>query len=370
MFNACKPPSWLGALLLAAGLLAAGSANAVVVTDVLGRQVDIPHPAQRVVLGEGRLLGALALLDRDNPSARVVGWQNDMRQLDPHSFAAYARAFAQIEQIPLIGQASEQSVSVEKILALKPDLAVFSIAGHGPTEHSPVADVLAQAGVPVLFVDFRVNPISGTRTSLEALGQALDREPQAKAYLAFYQQHLQAVTERLQGLTEAQRPKVFLELLAGVWQAPGHTTGSSGMGELIRAAGGRNIAAGVVPGALGDISVEFALKADPDLYIASGNNPPGVTLGAGVSLEQAQASLAKVLARPQFSQLRPIRDGQGHGLWHDFYNSPYNILALELLAKWTHPERFADLDPQQTRAQLNREFLKIPLDGQYWVDAP
>ena len=33
-----------------------------------------------------------------------------------------------------------------------------------------------------------------------------------------------------------------LELLAGVWQAPGHTTGKSGMGELIALVGGRNIA--------------------------------------------------------------------------------------------------------------------------------
>ncbi|ROL65872.1 iron ABC transporter substrate-binding protein [Pseudomonas chlororaphis] len=370
MLNIRKRSTWLGALALAGSLLVASEAQAVVVTDVLGRQVDIPHPAQRVVLGEGRLLGALALLDREAPMGRVVGWQNDMRKLDPHTFAVYAQAFPAINDIPLIGQASEQSVSAEKILDLKPDLAVFSISGHGPTEHSPVADVLAQAGVPVLFVDFRIKPIEGTRTSLLALGQALDREPQAQAYLDFYQAHLQRITQALDGLPDAQRPKVFLELLAGVWQAPGHTTGVSGMGEIIHTVGGRNIAAQVVPGALGDISVEYALKADPDLYIASGNNAPGVTLGAGVSQEQAQASLAKVLARPEFQSLRAIREGHSHGLWHDFYNSPYNILAIEVLAKWVHPERFADLDPQQSLDQLNQQFLKIPLAGQYWVDSP
>ncbi|MDN6860755.1 iron ABC transporter substrate-binding protein, partial [Pseudomonas sp. CAN2814] len=110
-------------------------AQALTVTDVLGRKVEVNGNAQRVVLGEGRLFFALALLDRDNPFQRVVGWQNDVRLLDPHTFDVYAQRFPQVKQIPLIGQASEQSVSAEQILALKPDLAVFSIAGEGPTQH-------------------------------------------------------------------------------------------------------------------------------------------------------------------------------------------------------------------------------------------
>jgi iron complex transport system substrate-binding protein len=140
------------------------------------------------------------------------------------------------------------------------------------------------------------------------------------------------------------------------------------MGEIIKLVGGRNIAEGVVPGALGDVSVEYALKADPDIYIATGNHEPGLLLGAGVQPAPAQAAFAKVLARPEFKDLRPIRDGQAHGLWHDFYNSPYNILAIEALAKWISPAKFKDLDPQQTMAEMNQQFLQTPLSGQYWID--
>jgi iron complex transport system substrate-binding protein len=146
---------------------------------------------------------------------------------------------------------------------LKPDLAVFSIAGEGPTQHSPVADLLAKAGVPVLFIDFRVHPIENTRVSLRALGTLLDREQQAEQYLSLYDRHLKQVTDAVAGLPDSQRPKVFLELLAGVWQAPGHTTGKSGLGSLVAAVGGHNIGADVVPGALGDVSVEYVLQADP-----------------------------------------------------------------------------------------------------------
>ncbi|MCU1729460.1 ABC transporter substrate-binding protein [Pseudomonas sp. 7P_10.2_Bac1] len=337
------------------------------VTDVLGRVVDVPDNVQRVVLGEGRLISTFAILDRDQPFKRIVGWQNDLRKLDPNTYAAYVAKFPEVKNIPLIGQASEQSVSAEEILSLKPDLAVFSISGHGPTEHSPVADILEKAGIPVLFVDFRVNPVQGTHDSMIALGKALGREEQARAYLDFYQQHIDHITDTLGKIDDSKRPSVFLELLAGVWANPGHTTGKGGMGGLIKMVGGRNIAEGVVPGALGDISVEYALKADPDIYILTGNHKPGVLMGAGIDQASAQASLKQVLARPEFAQLRAIHEGNVHGLWHDFYNSPYNILAIEAMAKWINPQKLAALDPQHTLQEINQQFLGMPLQGSYWI---
>ncbi|MFJ4444051.1 ABC transporter substrate-binding protein [Pseudomonas sp. NPDC089422] len=355
-------------VLLATAAGFAQTASALQVTDVLGRQVEIEHAPQRIVLGEGRLFFALALLDRDNPFQRVVGWQNDMRLLDPHTYEVYAKLYPQVARLPLIGQASEQSVSAEQILALKPDLAIFSIAGEGPTQHSPVADLLEKAGVPVLFVDFRVHPIRNTRVSMQALATLLGREQQAQEYLSLYDRHLKHITDSVAGLTASERPKVFLELLAGVWQAPGHTTGKSGLGSVVEAVGGHNIGADVVPGALGDVSVEYVLQADPDVYIVTGNRAPGVLLGAGVSTQTARQSLAKITARAEFAPLRPIQAGQAHGLWHDFYNSPFNILAIEAMARWVHPERFEDVDPQATLGEINR-MLKVGLDGQYWVDA-
>jgi iron complex transport system substrate-binding protein len=202
-----QPTSWRRLLalplLLGAWLGLAQPASAVQVTDVLGRTVTVEHAPQRIVLGEGRLFFALALLDRDNPFQRVVGWQNDMRLLDPHTYEAYAQRYPQIGTLPLIGQASEQSVSAEQILALKPDLAVFSIAGEGPTQHSPVADLLAKAGVPVLFIDFRVHPIENTRVSLRALGTLLEREQQAEQYLSLYDRHLKRVTDAVAGCPTA-----------------------------------------------------------------------------------------------------------------------------------------------------------------------
>jgi iron complex transport system substrate-binding protein len=342
-------------------------AQAAEITDILGRKVEVPNHVERIVLGEGRLSYALALLDRDNPFKRIVGWQNDLRKLDPHTFEAYKSAFPQVSDIALIGQASEVSVNVETILALKPDLVIFSVAGEGPKAHSPIADTLETAGIAVLYVDFRVNPIENTPKSITLLGDALDRKDEAKAYADFYNKHLLRLTERVRTLDDAQKPTVFAELLPGVWQAPGHTTGKGGLGQFIDVVGGRNIAASVVPGAIGDVAVEYVLQADPDIYIATGNRAPGVLLGAAVEEATARESLTTILERPEFKELRAIREHKAHGLWHDYYNSPYNIIAIELMAKWLHPDLFNDVDPAKTQQELN-EFLAIKNVGTYWID--
>ena len=90
-------------------------AQAKEITDVLGRKVEVTDNVQRIVLGESRLSHLVALLDRDNPFQRIVGWQNDLRKLDPHTFEAFTKKFPAVADIPLLGQASEVSVNVESI---------------------------------------------------------------------------------------------------------------------------------------------------------------------------------------------------------------------------------------------------------------
>lgn len=354
--------------LIMFGLVLPAISHAGEVTDVIGRKINVPDHVSRIVLGEGRLSYALALLDRDNPFQRIVGWQNDLRKLDPHTFETYKKKFPDVANIATIGETSEVSVSVETILALKPDLVIFSVAGEGPKAHSPIADTLAQAGIAVLYVDFRVSPLENTPKSIALIGEAIGRQAEAKAFTDFYAQHLGRITSRVATLKDEQKPSVFVELLAGVWQAPGHTTGNGGLGQFVSAVGGRNIAANVVPGAIGDISVEYVLHSNPDIYIATGNRAPGLLLGAGVENETAQRSLDAVLTRPEFKDLQAIHDRKAYGLWHDFYNSPYNIVAIEALAKWIHPELFQDVDPAKTQQEMAKSLLAIDNTGTYWVE--
>ena len=51
-----------------------------------------------------------------------------------------------------------------------------------------------------------------------------------------------------------------------------------------------------------------------------------------------------------------------------FYNSPYDVIAIQQLAKWIHPQLFADLDPDDTFRRLHQEFLPISYQPGYMID--
>jgi iron complex transport system substrate-binding protein len=137
--------------------LAVGHARAATdsVTDLAGRTVRLPASSQRIILGEGRLIPALAILEKD-PVARVVGMMGDFERLDPAGYAQYKAAFPAIERIARIGRITGESFSAEQAIALMPDLAIFGLEGHGPSpkDRDTIAR-LEKAGVAVVFVDFR-----------------------------------------------------------------------------------------------------------------------------------------------------------------------------------------------------------------------
>ncbi|MBN3857016.1 ABC transporter substrate-binding protein [Paraburkholderia sp. Ac-20340] len=366
-----------GAPHVATSAAAATSAPAapLTVTDLAGRTVKIPANPHRILLGESRLLSAVALLEGQKPLARIVGWQGDLPTMDPQTYDAYARKFPEIRTIPLIGKATEDSISDEKALALKPDVAIFSVAGHGPSRYNALVKQLEATGTTVVFIDFRVHPMQNTLPSIKLLGEVLHREPQANAYIQFYQQHLAAVENVVKTIPENQRPKVFVDMLAGVWDAGCcHTAGKGNFGEFVDAAGGRNIAAGLLPGVLGDISMEQLIASQPDVYIATGSRTkPGLAslrVGALTSEHDAQASLAQLVERPGFDTIKAIHDGRVHGISHNYYDSPYNIVAIEAFAKWFYPQQFKSLNVQATQDELDRRFLAVPDSGTEWVDSP
>ncbi|MBW7984677.1 ABC transporter substrate-binding protein [Enterobacillus tribolii] len=344
------------------------------VTDIAGRSVEVPAKVDRILLGEGRLFFAVSLLEGQKPFDRIVGWQGDLRKLDPQTYSRYQAKFPEVDKIPLIGNTTADSISPEKVLTLNPDIAIFGLSGHGPGRNSELVSQLESAGVPVVFVDFRNHPLKNTLPSMKLLGKVLHREKQAEDYANFYQENVRLVTEIADKIPEDQKTSVFIELRAASSEDCCGTAGNGNMGDFIDMAGGKNIAKGLLPGTLGTVNLEKVLAADPQVYIASGGKAPeakdgGVKLGALVTEQQARDSLNVVTQRKGISSLSAVKNGNTHAIWHNYYNSPYNVLAVQAFAKWFYPEKFASLDPQQTMNKLYSQFLAIEPSGTYWVDA-
>lgn len=357
----------LGALA-APALIRPAQAQGISATDVLGRKVTLPAPAKRIVLGQGRQINALGLIHPD-PVSILAGWGSDYRRQSPDTFARYQKRFPAIETVPFVGDgATAGGFSFEQAITLAPDLMILSRSLAGTrTGPGDLVERFEAAGIPVAVIDFFLDPLKDTVPSLRLLGRLTGRDEQAERFLSFYEGRMRRVAERMQG---AATPSVFIHAHAGgaeCCMSPGRGT----LDDFITAAGGRNIAKALLPGATGQISLEQLIVSDPQVYVATGGThmapQGGLVLGLGVGRATAEESFRRLLAKPGIATLEAVKEKRAFGLWHLFNDTPLHVVAIERLAKWLHPERFAEIDPTATMAEA-AAFSAIPLDGTLWIE--
>ena len=374
-----KPKTFLTALV-AGGLVwaTASFAENITVTDMAGRTVDVPHGAERIILGEGRMMYAVAPLMTEDPFKRILGWKDDLVLYDPDAFAKFEEKFPEdTARLINFGNPYAGDFSVETVLANKADLVILDLGSLFKAEESGVVDTLAKAGVPVVFIDFRQNPTENTVPSMLLMGRILAEEARAAEFIDFYVAQMRQVTNVVQGLPGEDRPKVFVENAAGY--EPGHCCGTFGpfnFGRFVDLAGGDNYGSSLTRAYQTEVSLEGVIAHDPDVIITTGANwavhtPTAagvVPLGYNATPEAVQAALTGLMARDGFKDMRAVKDGKYLAVYHQFYNSPYHFVALQQLAKWLHPEEFADLDPNATWTELHSRFMPFAPSGVFWAE--
>jgi iron complex transport system substrate-binding protein len=376
-------PRLLRALLpgLLAGALSFGQAWAtqypLTVTDEAGRQVTIPAKPERVALQDGRDITLLALLDREDPFRRLVIWNDIPSRDDPAMWAALRQAWPDAAAIPDMGFGDDGQMDAERLLAARPQLVVAQRRALDTMTQAGVVQRLQDLHIPLLVVDSFNDPVGGVERSVGLLGQALDRESEAKDYTDYYTAHLNRLTTAIDGVPAAQRPSVFVEVLAGrqgISQCC-FTHGDVGWGKLVAAVGARNIGSELLGGhPAGDVTLETAIEQRPDVYIMTGTarSTPGTALvpfGYGGDPAAVDAALARLEGRPGFARIGAVQAGRVVGLWHSFYNHNYNIVGLEYLAKAAYPALFPDLDPMATWHEILARFTRLP-DSPVLLAAP
>ncbi|MBN3173653.1 ABC transporter substrate-binding protein [Pectobacterium brasiliense] len=346
--------------------------QAKTVTDILGRQVTIPDNPQRIILGESRMLYTLALLQPDNPAKHVVGWPGDMARYDAQSWSRYIEKFPQLSQIPQLGNGSLQAMNAEMLLPLKPDLVIFPRLAKNAANEDLLQQTLTRAGIPFIYVDLRIDLLNNTLPSIHLLGEVLNQSSRATAFSNFYQQHMDVIRQRI-AQYHGKKPTVMLHLHLGRRDTCCTTAVGGSLGDLLTFAGGENIASGTINSVYGELSPERVLAANPDVYIATSMAGPegkrfsSLMLGPLVNATQAKESFDTLIRQEAIlSHLRAVQTGHAWSMWHNFYLSPYHVVMVEMFAKALYPERFADIDPQQTLQQLYQQFLPIEFSGIYW----
>jgi iron complex transport system substrate-binding protein len=344
-----------------------GGEGATALLDLRDRPLDVTPPVSRMTIDDGRYLIALALIHPD-PLSLLAGWSGDVNRISPEMFEAFASKAPAFRTLPTTPSSADE-FSVEAVLGVQPQVAIVSL-GSGPTD-AQVAQ-LESAGTTVAFIDFFSRPFENQATSLSLLGTLIGREDQAAAYNAFRQQKLNLIAERVASIPEDQRPTVFLEAHAGNGPDCCNSVGRGNVGDYIGFVGGRNIGADVLSAPSGKLNLEYVIDRDPDVYIATGGphleKAGGFVVGPQYDTARSRTSLEGITTRRGIASLTAVREGRVHGLSHQLINSPIDIVATEVLARWIHPELFADINPRATLDTINQRFLAVPYQGEYWTD--
>ncbi|MCZ7865328.1 MULTISPECIES: ABC transporter substrate-binding protein [Agrobacterium] len=361
--------------VLAFSLLAM-TAHAGEITDVAGRKVELDLPAKRIIVGEARQVHVIAALKGDKTFDTIVGWRDDLLKKDPDSYAAYVERFPQIEKLPRFGYVPQGDFSLETAITLSPDVITLNLEAEKSAKESGFEDKAAAAGIKVIYLDFRIDPEKNSEASVEILGKLFGAEERAKEFIAYRRAEIARVTDRLASVKDLKRPNVFIERAPGISGENNccRTFGPVNFGAMVDLAGGQNIADGIIKTTFGDLNPEQLVIADPDQVIVTGSNWAAesdinqfVPVGRGADMVLSRERLANLMKRTPFPELKAVKEGNVHAVWHQFYGAPYEFFPIQQFAKWFHPDLFADLDPERNFEEFHRKFLPITYKPGYFA---
>ena len=212
------------------------------VTDDYGRRVVVPAQPQRVVSLSPAVTEILFALGAQD---LLVG-RTDYCVYPPEA-----------EALPSIGGIS--NLNIESILSLKPDLVI-----SGSMVGKKVTDQMDAMGTPMVCV-IEKNKFEALYDNITAIGKLVGKERAADSLNALMRERVNALVGDAAGCvsTDATTPKVYYVVGFG---AGGNFTagGNTFINDIIRLAGGRNIAEGIEGWSY---SLEALMKEDPDYII-------------------------------------------------------------------------------------------------------
>ncbi|MCX7822860.1 MAG: ABC transporter substrate-binding protein [Syntrophobacterales bacterium] len=283
------------------------------VRDFRGKEIRLLKPAQRVVcLIESALTGIYML----NRGDRVVGIPRNV--YDPPTFRFYRLLDERIESQKLPAPGNWEAVSIENILALRPDLVI--IWSH---QTSAIA-AIERFGIPVFGVF--ITKEEEIYEEILALGKLMENEERAKELVDFTKKEREYILSKTTKIPELERPKVFFMWAQGITET---SCGGSMVNDLITLAGGKNIC-GHINQEHGTLQIEDLVRGDPDVIVMWYNermNPEDL-------LKDSRLRNIKAIQNRRVYELSDI-------FTNDLWTLKF-IIAVHRLARWLHPSIFSE----------------------------
>lgn len=347
---------------------------ALTVKDAAGRTIEFAEMPDRIVLAEGRAAYATALL-QENPLDNIVAYGQDLVKNAGAFRDKLLELQPEAKDLPAIGMIQKGDVTVENLLAQDPDVVIMTLDQKKAAEEAGMIADMDAAGITYAYIDFRQKPLENTTVSMQLLGDLLGQSERAAKYNEFYDAKVKEISERAAKI--AEKPDVLL------WTAAGYNeccaiAGNVHLGTLVTAAGGHNLGPEVLGPESKTITPEKMIELDPEKIIVTGGewarDPNKTDLFRHVEMGyQSDVKLAKEtssgpLQLPGFELLEAPQTGNYFAVYHQFYDNPFNVFALEAFARWIHPEEFADYHPTKDFIEFHKEWMPFEYSGVFFYD--
>ena len=270
-----------------------------IIVDDLGRNVTIPEKPTRIISLYPSFTETLFAL---GAGEKVVGVTK---------YCDYPPEASQKEQVGGV-----TTPDLEKVVTLNPDLVLVDARLQ-----KELVNGLENFGLTV--VALYPKNLEEIIENIRLIGKVIGYETEAKNLTADIEKRVKFITDRTKGLADSERPRVFYL----VWYDPLKTMGPGSLvDELLRLAGGRNIAADAKE-EVAAYSFEMVVQHNPQVIILAGGSMTSITVDKLKALEQWQVIDAVKQNRVYMIDAALIAGAR-----------PRIVDGLEMITKCLHPE--------------------------------
>lgn len=357
------------ALLAGLWLLAApAQAEVVTIKDTLGRDVKVDVPVKRPIL-TFYYPDYIAATGVENFN-KVVGISREFwEKFNPGSWSLFAEKIPSLKDIADVGYVVSNTFSLEKALALKPDVVVLP-----EIQFKALASEIAkfeELGIPVVAVDFNDQTVEKHTASVRIFGKLAGTEERAEQLAQEYADGMADIKKRVAEAKQA-KPTLYFEFGNKGPSEYSFTYGKNMWGAIAEQVGADNISAPFIEN-WGQINPEQFLASKPEVIMISGtelgheNNPDIMSMGINITEEDAQKRLAGFLSRAGWENMPAVQNNRVFGLYQSASRSISDLASAQFMAKALYPEAFADVDPVKTYMDFHKNYLPITPTGTFYI---
>jgi iron complex transport system substrate-binding protein len=327
-------------------LIIVGKEKELTVVDSIDRIVTVRKPVERIISPDHAITAAIKSIGAED---KVVGVNTEVKEEEIF--------FPELSKLPAVCGCFNPDY--EAIIALEADIVIQNY-WCAPEE---IGETLEPAGIPVACLNLFMP--TTLAEEVKKLGYILGKKDRADEFINWYEGYLDTIAERVEGLSEDDKPRVFGYYGGEYGHGEGPPYGTFGKDNdagntMIEMAGGINIA-GDLPGDWITVEAEWVTWENPSVIFREAHM--GTIVGYEIDdTSEAAAMREDIISQPAFTPTDAVKEENIYIISKNVMDHGEFFLGVQYMAKWFHPTLFEDMDPKATHQEYLTRFQRIDYD--------